>query len=72
MLVSVVEVLSCENPWCRKFGQIIEQPHKSTFYYCPVCGTVSKTREVNSALASSPERYKEHLRKVVGDPHMEA
>lgn len=68
MLVSIVEVLSCENPRCRKFGQIVEESRQSRFYYCPICGTVSKPRSVSAAIASSTERYRQHLREVVADP----
>ncbi|MGC8863318.1 MAG: hypothetical protein ACP5R5_11170 [Armatimonadota bacterium] len=65
MLVTFVNVVSCENPQCREFGKIPVGVPRMKFYYCPVCGTVSASRTVDSELASSPERYECYLRQLI-------
>jgi hypothetical protein len=63
MLVTFVNVVSCENPLCREFGKIPPGVPRRRFYYCPVCGTVSAARAVDARLAASPERYERYLRE---------
>jgi len=63
MLITFINVISCENPRCREFGKIVSGVPVTRSYYCPVCGVVSLPRTVNAELASSPERYEEYLRQ---------
>lgn len=61
MLLTIIEVVSCENPKCRVFAQISPNPHRLKSYYCPVCSKVSSVRVVDVGLAESRERYKTYL-----------
>ena len=61
MLLTIIEVVSCENPKCRAFAQISPNPHRLGSYYCPVCSKVSALRVVDANLAESRERYKAYL-----------
>lgn len=61
MLLTIVEIVSCENPKCRDFARISPNPHRLKTYYCPVCSKVSALRVVDANIAESPERYKTYL-----------
>lgn len=61
MLLTMIEVVSCENPKCREFARISPNPHRLRSYYCPVCSKVSSTRVVDINLAEAPQRYKTYL-----------
>lgn len=61
MLLTIVEVVSCENPKCREFARISPNPHRLRSYYCPVCNKVSSLRVVDINLAESPQRYRDYL-----------
>lgn len=71
MLVTITDVISCENPGCREFARIIPGTHGLRSYYCPICGSVSYARPVDAALATDPQRFKEFLRQVVACPRNE-
>lgn len=61
MLLTIIEVVSCENPKCKDFGRISPNPHRLRSYYCPVCSKVSSVRVVDVNVAESIERYKNYL-----------
>lgn len=61
MLLTMIEVVSCENPKCREFARISPNPHRLRSYYCPVCNKVSAARMVDINLAESPERFRAYL-----------
>ncbi len=61
MLLTIVEVVSCENPKCRDFGRIAPNPHRLRSYYCPVCSKISSVRVVDVNVAESVERFREYL-----------
>jgi hypothetical protein len=65
MLLSMVEVISCENPDCREFGKVVSLARGIRSYYCPICGIVSGARAVDANLANSPEMYKAYLRNTL-------
>lgn len=65
MLLTMVDVISCENPRCREFAQIVPLSPRIRSYYCPVCGGISYSRPVDAALADSPERFAAYLRDRV-------
>ncbi len=62
MLITLVDVVSCENPDCREFARIVPEMRGARSYYCPVCGTVSLPRAVDADLADSPDRFEAYLR----------
>jgi len=68
MLVTMIDVISCENPECRDFARIIPGMHGLRSYYCPICGGVSYARPVDAVLATLPQRFKEYLRQVIVCP----
>lgn len=61
MLLTMVEVLCCDNPKCRDFAQVAPNPHRLRSYYCPICNKVSGIRVVDARLADSPELLKTYL-----------
>ena len=61
MLLTIIEVVSCENPKCKDFGRIAPNPHRLRSYYCPVCSKVSTVRVVDVNVAESIERYRNYL-----------
>jgi len=61
MLLTMIEIVCCENTKCRDFGRIAPNPHRLRSYYCPVCGKVSSLRIVDANLADSPERFRTYL-----------
>ena len=65
MLITLLEVLSCENPECKEFGRIVTGPSGVRSYYCQICGKTSPARAVYVGLAAAPERYRSYLRRVV-------
>lgn len=65
MLLTIIEVASCENPKCRDFARIAQNPHKLRSYYCPVCSKISAVRVVDVNVAESPERYRAFLMQRV-------
>lgn len=65
MLLTMVDVVSCENPECRDFARIASRPRGTRSYYCQVCGKISYARAVDASLAASPERYKAYLRGII-------
>lgn len=65
MLLTMVDVLCCENPGCREFARIVHVAPGIRSYYCPVCGGISRSRPVDAALADSPERFAAYLRECV-------
>lgn len=61
MLLTMIEVVCCENTKCREFARIAPNPHRLKSYYCPVCGKVSAMRIVEASLADSAERFRDYL-----------
>jgi hypothetical protein len=61
MLLTMIEVVCCENTKCKEFGRIAPNPHRLKSYYCPVCGKVSAMRIVDANLADSPDRFRAHV-----------
>ncbi len=61
MLLTMVEVLCCDNPKCRDFAQVTPNPHRLRSYYCPICNRVSSIRVVDARLADSRELLKAYL-----------
>jgi hypothetical protein len=61
MLLTMIEVVCCENTKCKEFGRIAPNPHRLKSYYCPVCGKVSAMRIVDANLADSPERFRDYV-----------
>lgn len=66
MLITLVDVVSCENPECREFARIVSGTHGARSYYCPVCGTISLPRAVGTDLVTNPQRYEAYLREMIG------
>lgn len=64
MLITLLDVVSCENPECREFGRIAHRFAAKT-YYCPVCGSVSHARTVDAAVTADPEAYREYLSRTI-------
>lgn len=64
MLITLLDVVSCENPDCREFGRIA-QGFAARTYYCPVCGSVSHARTVDAAVTADPEIYRDYLAKTI-------
>jgi len=65
MLITLLDVVSCENPRCREFARIDPSIRGAKSYYCPVCGNISVPRAVDMQLAASPQRYEAYLRKTL-------
>jgi len=66
MLITLVDVISCENPRCREFARpVLSNALGARSYYCNVCGRVSYPRVVDAELAFSPEKYGAYLRKLI-------
>jgi len=66
MLITLVDVISCENPQCREFARpVLSNTFGVRSYYCNVCGRVSYPRVVDAELAFSPEKYEAYLRKLI-------
>ena len=65
MLLTIVDVVSCENTQCRQFGVVVPHAPDSGSYYCQVCGEITHRRAVDASLAASPERYVAYLRKAI-------
>ncbi|MCE5197915.1 MAG: hypothetical protein ABFD54_17900 [Armatimonadota bacterium] len=65
MLITLVDVVSCENPHCREFAKLVPEASGARSYYCQVCGQISYPRTVDAGLATQPQAYKEHLRRVL-------
>lgn len=65
MLLSMVDVISCENPDCRAFAHLVPLTPGARSYYCPICGTISYSRLVDAALADSPKQYEAYLRAAI-------
>ena len=64
MLLNMIDVICCENPKCRRFGEIVTGIRLQV-YYCPVCGTINYARPVDSSLASSQARFEAYLRQAL-------
>lgn len=65
MLLTIVEVVCCENPKCRDFGRIAQNPHRLRSYYCPICSKISSVRVVDVNVAESVERFRDYLLRRV-------
>lgn len=66
MLITLVDVISCENPTCREFAKpVFSGTHGVRSHYCHVCGRVSYPRAVDAELAASIERYEAYLRSIL-------
>jgi len=66
MLITLLDVVSCENPSCREFAKpVLHRSQAARSYYCQVCGGVSYPRAVDAELAASPEGYKAYLRTLI-------
>ena len=65
MLITLVDVVGCENPDCREFARIISVGGGARSYYCPVCGEASRCRAIDAALAAMPQDYEAYLRRTV-------
>jgi hypothetical protein len=63
MLITIVEVVSCENLKCSQFAKIVKLPSDIRTYYCQVCGSINQVRGVDASIAFSPERYAGYLRQ---------
>jgi len=61
MLLTMVEILCCDNPKCRDFARVAPNPHRLRSYYCPICNKVSSIRVVDVRLADSHELLKAYL-----------
>ncbi|MGI6295870.1 MAG: hypothetical protein ACOX3G_07240 [Armatimonadota bacterium] len=61
MLLTIVEVVCCENPKCRDFGRVAPNPHRLRSYYCPICSKISSVRVVDVNVAESVERFRDYL-----------
>lgn len=61
MLLTMVEIVCCENPKCREFARVASNPHRLSTYYCPVCSKVSNVRVVDINVADSPDRLQAYL-----------
>lgn len=68
MLLTLIDVTSCENPDCREFARIVAS-YTVRKYYCPVCGSVSHARTVDAELASKPHAYEAYLTRVTSPDH---
>lgn len=71
MLISIIEVVTCENPGCSEFGTMIEMPRDTRTYYCQTCGRVSRVRGVDARVLASPESFKEYLLSTRGESDAE-
>ena len=67
MLISMMEVVSCENTRCNEFAKPVQMPRDKRCYYCHTCGSTSRMRGVDANIVTSPEEYREYLLSVVGD-----
>ena len=65
MILTLVDIVSCENPQCRQFARIAHHTPDLRSYYCQICGTISRPRAVDASLVASAERYEAYLRKAV-------
>ena len=65
MLLTIVEVLSCENPNCRDFAKVTVGTLGARSYYCPICGKISYARAVDVNLASDIQRFESYLRAAI-------
>mgnify|MGYP005836648951 FL=1 len=65
MLLTIIDVVSCENPECREFARIVPIGHQTRSYYCPTCGQISRARMVDAVLAESQEQYETYLRRAI-------
>ena len=65
MLLTIVDVVSCENTQCSQFAVVVPHTPNSRSYYCEVCGKISHSRAVAASLVASPERYKAYLHKAI-------
>jgi hypothetical protein len=66
MLITLVDVISCENPLCREFAKpVFSNSHGVRSYYCHVCGKVSYPRAVDAGLAASPQQFEAYMRRLV-------
>ena len=66
MLLTMVEVVSCENPKCKAFARVSPNPHRLSTFYCPICSKVSAARVVDINVAPSSERYRAYLTERCG------
>ncbi len=65
MLLTMVDVISCENPDCREFARVVSATPGAKSYYCPVCGKISYSRMVDAALCCSQKEYEAYLRAAI-------
>lgn len=61
MLLTMVDILCCDNPKCRDFAHVAANPHRLRSYYCPVCSKVSTIRVVDARMADSQDLLKAYL-----------
>jgi len=61
MLLTMVEILCCDNTKCRDFAQVAPNPHRLRSHYCPICNKVSAIRVVDARLADSPDLLKTYM-----------
>lgn len=71
MLITLIDVVSCENPECRDFARIVPN-HTARTYYCPVCGSLSHLRTVDADTASRPQDYESFLQRALDSDLLEA
>jgi len=64
MLLTLIDVISCENPECREFARIVAG-YAARTYYCPVCGSVSHSRTIDAELAARPQDFEAYLTRTV-------
>jgi len=67
MLITIVDVVGCENPRCTQFAKPVDIPRNMRTYYCQTCGCVSRVRAVDARIAASPEQYKEFLLRAIAE-----
>lgn len=65
MLITLIDVVSCENPKCREFAKIVSDTYGLRSHYCSVCGSVSAPRAVDAALARDPQQYEVYIRSKI-------
>ena len=65
MLLTIVDVVSCENTQCRQFALIVPHAPDLRSYYCQVCGEITHLRGVDASLVASPDRYTAYLLKAI-------
>ena len=64
MLITIVDVVSCENPKCSQFAKQVDLPRELRTYYCQTCGSVNQIRGIDAGIAFSTEKYAKFLKQA--------